>query len=801
MSTRTAAAIGASPRRWQRLRWWLVGLLATVLIALALLAWLFTGSLARLDGSSRLPGLSAAVDIERDALGVATISAANQADAMRALGYLHAQERFFEMDLSRRLAAGELAELVGPAALDSDLRHRVHRLRARVSADLVRMSPAERAVLDAYVAGVNAGLADLRVRPWPYLLLRQTPKPWSAADSALVGMAMYFDLQGGDDRSALALWRMQQVLPAPLFALLSRDGSAWDAPLFGPPRGNAVLPDADVLDLRQLPAAQATTSLPHPNVPGSNNFAVAANATRDGRAIVANDMHLTLRAPNIWYRARLRYADADALAGRVDVTGFSLPGMPAIVVGSNGHIAWGFTNSYADTADWMRLRPCPETGTPPTPGCWPVRVHDERIAVAGAAAQTLRVEDTAWGPILHHEADGHALALRWVAQLPGALNLQLAQFARTASVNDALALGNHIAIPAQNLMLADSSGHIGWRILGALPDRQGGCSAAHRVEEADAHPACRPWRIATDHAPQISNPPAGRLWTANNRTLDGPMLATIGNGGYDLGARARQIRNDLFARTGFSERDLLAIQLDDRAVFLDPWHRFMATQSARQRTPQLLALADASRDWSGQASVESVGYRLVRAWRLAVLERIANGLSAPALAELGGEFKLPALPQLEGVAWPLVQQQPGNLLPRGYAHWADLFEDAAADVRRSLPPGPLQQRSWGERNTAHICHPLAAALPAAVAQVLCMPAQPLPGDADMPRVQAPSFGASERMVVSPGHEQDGITHMPGGQSDHPLSPFWGAGQQAWVQGRATPFLPTATRYRLRLQPQ
>lgn len=799
MSTPANAASPTLPRRrWKR---WLWLLLVVPVLALALAAWLATGSLARLQGEARLSGLSAPVTVTRDALGSATIIAANRDDALRALGYLHAQERYFEMDLSRRLAAGELAELVGPAALDSDRRHRVHRLRARVAADLARMPSADRAMLDAYVAGVNAGLAGLRVRPWPYLLLRQTPRPWTAADTALTGMAMYFDLQDASDRSALALWRMQPYLPAPLFALLARDGTAWDAPLFGPPRGNAVLPSASELDLRPLPATAATAKLPHPDVPGSNNFAVAGNATADGRAILANDMHLTLRAPNIWFRARLRYADAGAPAGRVDITGFSLPGMPGIVVGSNGHIAWGFTDSYVDTADWMRLRPCTINGTP-TPGCWPLRVHHETIRVAGRAPVQLDVEDTDWGPILHREPDGRALALRWVAQLPGALNLRLNDLARARSVSEALAMGDRIAIPTQNLMLADRDGHIGWRLLGPLPQRQGGCNAAHRVEEADAVPACRPWGIATNRAPQLDNPPAGRLWTANNRTLDGAMLASVGNGGYDLGARARQIRNDLFAKPRLGERDLLAIQLDDRAVFLTPWRQLLVAQAMRQRTPAMQALAQASRDWNGRAGTDVVGYRLVRAWRLAVLERIANGLAAPALTKLGAEFKLPALPQLEGVAWPLVQQQPEHLLPRGFDSWPALFEAAASEVQRELAPlGPLDQRSWGERNTAHICHPLAAALPGIATRVLCMPAQPLPGDADMPRVQGPSFGASERMVVSPGHERDGIIHMPGGQSGHPLSPFWGAGEQAWVQGRATPFLPGQARYRLQLEPR
>ena len=213
------------------------------------------------------------------------------------------------------------------------------------------------------------------------------------------------------------------------------------------------------------------------------------------------------------------------------------------------------------------------------------------------------------------------------------------------------------------------------------------------------------------------------------------------------------------------------------------------------------AIAEAGKTWEGRAGVDSVSYRLVRAWRLAVHARIADGLTAPAQAALGDDFVMPDLPQLEGVVWPLLEQRPAHLLSRRYESWDALLEDAAKEVRDDLADqGPLAERRWGERNTARICHPLADALPAFLKPRLCMPGEALAGDGAMPRVQGPAFGASERMVVSPGHEADGIIHMPGGQSGHPMSPFWGAGHDDWGHGRPTPFLPGDAVHTLTLRP-
>ncbi len=801
-----------------------IALLLLVLVVLLFATgwWLLRGSLPKLDGELALPGLSAPVSIQRDALGVVTIDAANDADMARALGYVHAQERYFEMDLMRRTSAGELAELFGPVAVDLDKSHRVHRMRARVMANLDAFTGDKLAQLQAYTDGVNAGLDALSVRPWPYLMLQQQPRRWELADSALTGYAMYFDLQDSQNTRELALWKIRPHVPAALFSLLTRDGTEWDAPLFGEARGNALLPDADELDLRKLPipANRDLAPLADKGTPGSNNWAVAGALTADGRAIVADDMHLGLRAPNIWFRARLRYPDARAPGGKVDISGFTLPGLPAVVVGSNGHVAWGFTNSYGDWADWAVIPRCHDkAGATIDAGgmtCDDGTEFNEPIKVAGQPTVDFTVRETFWGPVLRESKNLGVFALRWVPQLPGSLRVSFADLAIARDLPTAFAIADQAGIPAQNFVVADASGRIGWRIIGGFPQRDPACDSIEpdrgviraRPSSGTADGAlpmvggCSPWQTDSTASPRLIDPALRRIWTANNRTQEGDGLKLAGDGGYALGARAKQIRDDLFAKEKFTEKDLLAIQLDDRALFLGRWWNLLQSEGKKSNGSALAALAQAGKQWEGRATTDSVSYRIVRAWRLAVHTRIADGLTAPAQAALGDDFTMPDLPQLEGVAWPLLDERPMHLLSRRYPTWDALLEDAAREVRDDLAQrGPLEQRTWGERNTAKICHPLASALPARLKSTLCMPADPLPGDSAMPRVQGPAFGASERMVVSPGHEAEGIIHMPGGQSGNPLSPFWGAGHDDWVHGRPTPFLPGKAEYTLTLKPE
>jgi len=776
-------------------RLWRLSLISSVVILLLpLLVWLLLrGSLAQLEGEKIVPGLIAPVSIGRDANGTVTINAENDLDMARALGFVHAQERFFEMDLMRRRAAGELAELFGKTALQHDINMRKHRLRSRTHQHLDIALGDKRNVAESYTDGVNAGLAALSVRPWPYVILRQKPRPWELEDTVLVGLAMYTDLQDAENSQELALARIREVIPEALYTLITHDGSQWDAPLLGSTRGNALLPTADQLDLRKLSINsindELITSDTDNAAVGSNNFAVSGALTIDGRAIIADDMHLSLRAPNIWFRARLRYADKAAPEGKVDINGFTLPGIPAVIVGSNTHIAWGFTNSYIDTADFVRLPETTETDNP-------LSVYQETINIAGQNAHNLSIQETDWGPLWQEK---ERLALRWVAHLPGAINLNLADMATASNIEAAFAVADKAGLPAQNLVIADNSGRIAWRLIGARPDRSENCLSFGIIDLQDeTNQRCLPWSLTFNQAPALIDPLSQRLWTANARVLDDKALEAVGDGGYDLGARARQIRDGLFAREQFNETGLLAIQLDDRALLMQRWWQLLRDTVIDSDKPELQRLEALSRRWDGHASIDSVSYRLARDFRSITLNTLKTRLLAPAKQALGQAFILPPLAQFEGVAWPLLEQRPPHLLPAGFQTWDELLNKSAQQLADNLIDD--RDLTWGKQNTAAICHPLMRALPDAARPWLCMPPDPLPGDHTMPRVQSPTLGASQRMVVAPGHEIDGIIHMPGGQSGHFMSPFWGSGHDDWVQGKPTPFLPGETQYQLVLNP-
>ena len=802
-----------------------IALLVLILALIAVFFALLSGSLPRLDGDISVADLAAPVTIDRDALGVPTVTAATRTDLAYATGFLHGQDRFFEMDLSRRLAAGELSEIVGPAALAQDEAARIFRFRQVAKAVLEQATPEQRAILDAYTRGVNDGLASLQVRPWEYLALRARAAPWRPEDSVLVLHAMWWQLQYMGFHREMLRREVNDRLGGPLcgprwkcalqFFYPAR--TPWDAPAVVPEGApdagpqNAAIPGPDVLDLRDAnPPPQSAHVSTTAAVVGSNNWAVAGSHTRTGAALVANDMHLGQRVPVIWYRMRFRTNPAQGLG--IDLTGVTLPGAPVMVAGSNGHIAWGFTNSYGNWLD-VSLVPCTAVGvsslTGPS-GTIALQVQWELIRVHGRGPVRFPVRSGPGGVLLEAHPDrGQCWFASWLAQVPAASNFNLLGLEHVSTVQQALALAPSIGIPHQNFVVGDREGHIGWALYGRVPATG---LAGPRIPAAVEQPRAAGsagW-LEEPAQPMAIDPPVGRLWTANARVTSDPEqeraiggdTASLG-AEYDFGARASQIRADLLAiNRPATPADMLRIQLDDRAVLLGRWREVLlglldaSSLSGHPARAQFRSLIE---HWDAAADTDSVGYRLVRRWRdlieAQVWDMILDGLHIPADAS----YSVPT--QFQAPLLRLLQEQPLHLLAPRYASWQQLMltELDAAITQLQRECGDLSRCTWGQQNTIRIEHPLSRALPF-LSALLDMPTLELPGDHDMPRVQGMTLGSSERFAVSPGHEADGYFHMPGGQSGNPLSPYYRAGFMAWARGVPLPFLPGPRAHRITLHP-
>jgi penicillin amidase len=802
------------PEAAKRLR--LLASAISVLLLVGLLAaggfyWRLRSSLPQLEGTVTRTGASAPVTLARDAAGVPTIRGANRADVARGLGWLHAQERFFQMDLLRRNAAGELAELFGPRAVARDQANRLHRFRQVAGATLRQASAAERTVLTAYTAGVNAGLAALGAPPFEYVFLRATPRPWTDEDTFLVAFAMWLDLQdetAGYERSLKAL---RDTLGEPAVAFFAPTSTPEDAALDGSRAPLAPIPGPRVVNLRNrrsaaLPpltaeAYAAFSASVDPVTPGSNALALAgARTAGSGGALLASDMHLSHGVPNIWYRAVLEF-------GGRRVVGVTLPGVPVVVVGSNGDVAWGFTVAYADTVDLV------EVGVnsisrqlytaPGHDAMIMMEKAQEIIRVKGGDPVTFEFSATVWGPLVGTSDYERPLALRWVAHDPQATNLGLLAMEEARTVDEAIGVAHRVGVPALNLTVADRRGDIAWTIAGRVPKRVGfdgrlpvSWSFGDRKWDGYLTGAEIPVVRGADSAVP------GTIWSANQRHIGGDALARLGDGAYRRAARAAQLRDRLAPLQQAKPQDLLALQLDDRALFLARWHALLLrtlTPAATDGNKGRTALRRMVEKWEGRATPESVSYRLVREFRIAVLGQMLRPLFAPCVEEYP-EFNWMEF-QLEPAVWALLEQRPEHFLPLPYARWDDLLLAACDTVVRAaeLQGGSLSQATWGAYNTVRIRHPFSYSM-SWLARWLDLPAVGMPGGDDMPRAQSRTNGASQRLVVSPGREDQGLFHMPGGQSGHPLAPNYRTGFDAWARGDPTPLLPGPTTHTLTLQP-
>jgi penicillin amidase len=727
-------------------------------------------SLPRTSGHVVVAGMSAPVEVTRDALGIPTIVGATALDVARAQGFVHAQDRYFQMDLTRRYAAGELTGLFGDIAADNDARMRVFQYRLRAGRVLPGLPPRHRRLIDAYVQGINAGLADLGARPPEYLLLRSRPEPWTAEDTVLV-LCFFMHSQSISHVLEKPLGVMAATLPPALFDFLTPDTSRFDAPLA--PDTDTVrlpIPGPDVIDLRGKAPASPGREVVRPlgtALPGSNNWAVAGHRTSHGGAILANDPHLLLRVPNVWYRVKLVSPDGT-------LQGAGPPGIPGVVIGCNDYLAWGVTNSLIDQNDWVVIETDPaDPSRYRTPDGW------EPFELVDGGATRL----TRWGPVVFEDWSGRPWALRSPALLDGGFDFTIFDLFTATSIEQAVEALRKWRGPSLNWLIAQRDGRIGWVLGGYLPNRVG-FTGKFPTSWADGS---RRWDGELDESlrPVIIDPPGGVLFTANNRTVPIEHSRRLGHS-WVLPVRADRIAELLGQRETFTERDLLDIQLDTRSKMHDLARQIILEIVDEDESDERLArVRRYVTAWNGHADLDQPGFRVVAVYYDVLQEQVLKPLLAPAI-EADRAFLY---------NWPLADESMQRLLETRPDHMC--YDPWPVFLRRVLVEtielieagdGPGLDASWGEVNIARITHPIAGALPA-LGSWFNMPADPLAGARSTVRVATPNYGATLRVAVSPGHTEAGLFHMPAGQSGHLLSPHYRDGHKAWVDGLPTPFEP------------
>jgi penicillin G amidase len=755
-------------------------------------------SLAQLEGPAALPELERPAVVERDEIGATRYIAGSLEDAARAQGYVHAQERLAQMDASRRFACGRLAELVGAPGLPNDRGMRRVGFHMAAERALERLPARHRRLLEAYAEGVNAGAAALGAAPPEYRLLGTEPAPWSAIDSIHVAYAMSsLLLTGAESEPKLAALHEAYAEQPEMIRFLLPEATRFDR-LLNLPSDYEPLPVPERPSERAGGAtARAAYDLPRASL-GSNSWAVAGSRTADGRAILAGDMHLSLTVPPIWRHEHLIWDEAGEERFAV---GVALPGVPGIIAGSNGRIAWAFTNVTGDFADHAVIEPDPERPDRylAPGGSLEFTQRSETIPIRGKTSATLVVRETAWGPIVGEDHRRRPLALRR-GDLAEPINVDLLDLLTADSLEEGIEIARGWRGPPQNVTLASADGRIAWTVSGFIPERPEGATGRVPLEFA----AGERWlgELPERKRPEQVDPASGLIYTANNRLLPLPAARRLGTL-WELGARAARISERLeSARTPITERDLLDIQLDTRARVYEAFVPHLLGAIEENDPDRRLRYARGVIErWGGNAEAEDREYRLVRWSSLTVIREAMAPLLAPA-AERWPQWRAGSPLAYVEPALRLLEERPEAYVPEPHGTWRDFLRASmlqAMDEIRATRENPRLDAPWGERNRLAMRHPLSQALPWLRAR-LDLPDDPQPGDVVTVRVASPGIGASQRMVVSPGREADGVFHMPGGQSGHPLSPFYRAGHEAWAQGRPRPLLPGPTVHRLTLEP-
>jgi len=774
------------------LRWLLAGALVLVTLIVAGAAggylWL-RQSLPQVEGTIEVAGLSAPVEVVRDRHAVPHIETASFSDAIFALGFVHAQDRLWQMDFRRRLGAGRLAEVLGPQALPTDRFIRTLGLSHAAETSLEHLRPDVRALLDAYAAGVNAYLAT-RSGPLPleFLILRYEPEPWTPVDSLVWMRVLALDLSRN--------WR-DELLRARLAKRLSDQQIADLWP-------ESPLTPISLIDLaRTLPAEELAEFLPPEPPPGmgSNAWVLGGTRTKTGAPLLANDPHLRLSAPGPWYLAHIETPERSLI-------GATMPGLPGVTLGHNGRIAWGFTNTGPDTQDLFveRVDPGDPTRYLTPDGSAPFTIREEVIAVSGGEPVTLEVRATRHGPVLSDllpaagavlERD-QVLALSWTALAEDDTSIQaLLDLSAAPDWPAFVAAARSHGSPQQNVMYADVEGHIGFIAPGRVPIRAKGDGRWPVPGWTGAYD----WQgmIPFEQLPRVLDPPEGALVNANNRIVTDayPYLLSAD---WEAPHRARRI-DQLLAGDGHDLEGFARLQDDQLSLLASDLLPVML--EAEPQSEAAAAAADQLRTWDHVMRADAAEPLVFAAW----YRELSRLLLADELGDLFYAY------------WGVRPQLMESVLAGDRGIWCDdaatttiescaqqaaiALDLALADLRRRYGDDPQAWR-WGQAHPARMLHPI-------------FKDQPIL--ADLFAITHPSGG--DNVTVNVGHYAPANEAHPfvsvhaasyrglfdlealersrfvasTGQSGNPLSPHYRDLAALWARGETLPMTTQPSLYR------
>jgi penicillin amidase len=794
-------------RTFVRVSFWILGFLVVFVGAVAW--WLVYRPLPQLDGSTFLPGLQQQVTVDRDGWGVPHIRAGSVEDIAEAQGYVMAQDRLWQMDLLRRVSRGQLSEILGRRTLHFDRDFRILGLGRAADREATTLDAVTRKILEAYAQGVNQFIAqhqgDL---PLEFSLLRYKPQPWKAADTLAISGYMYRTLADTRERELNRAKVTERAGPDRAKDLFSQE-STMDHFVIGDPnvpndgsQRSATDPDEDDDDDDMQPdtvfkadlgritggesdhsAADVTAALAQSVEKflaearneirqglGSNNWVVSGAHTATGKPLLANDTHLDLMMPSIWYEVHLT-------APGWNVKGLTLPGAPMVIIGHNERIAWGFTNNGADVLDLYI-----ETFNPASPGEYRIKgswvkaqIDDETIHVKGQPDEHLPVAITRHGPVVRREGD-KGYAMRWTATEPGALENSYNWLAQARNWKEFREAMKRVWGPAQNAVYADVDGNIGYLMAARVPIRKKGHGEVPEPGDKDDYE----WTgyIPFDQLPQALDPESGLIVTANARVV-GPNYKPYLTDRWEEPYRTARIYDLLHDRRDLRVQDMLKVQTD---TYSYP-HVFLAEQlqaaakTAKPKDPRAQQLIDGLKDWNGIADGNSAEVSFLHHVRLAALKLILE----PVLGDQTSLYQWRSMTFLQKT----LTNRPAKWLPAVYKNYDELLAGAADMAVKRLAEDSKSERvedwAWKNFNSLEMFHPLGHE--GILKTFLSITAKPQSGTVYSVRAATKTHGPAMRFVANPANWDESILLIASGESGQPGSDHYSDQFAFWYRGK------------------